>query len=157
MQRVHYNFSRFWDSHWKAHLKKISKWFWPHHIEELRYCLHARSHAKSLLLCPILCDPMDCRLPGSFVHGILQARILQWVARPFSRGSSDLGIELTPTTESPGKPQESPVLCLNEPAACIQFPWPPTSGQSPCLDRISPSLWLPFGCFLVSLWVLFFF
>ena len=38
--------------------------------------------------CPILCDPMDCRPPGSSVHGILQARILDWVAIPFSRGSS---------------------------------------------------------------------
>ena len=35
-----------------------------------------------------LCDPMDCRLPGSPVHGILQARILDWVSIPFSRGSS---------------------------------------------------------------------
>ena len=35
-----------------------------------------------------LCDPMDCRLLGSSVHGILQARILEWVAIPFSRGSS---------------------------------------------------------------------
>ena len=35
-----------------------------------------------------LCDPMDCRPPGSSVHGILQARILEWVAIPFSRGSS---------------------------------------------------------------------
>ena len=38
--------------------------------------------------CPILCDPMDCRLPGSSVHGFLQVRILEWVAIPFSRGSS---------------------------------------------------------------------
>ena len=35
-------------------------------------------------LCPTLCDPMDCRLPGSSVHEILQARILEWVAIPFS-------------------------------------------------------------------------
>ena len=38
--------------------------------------------------CPTLCDPMSCSLPGSSVHGILQARILEWVAFPFSRGSS---------------------------------------------------------------------
>ena len=38
-------------------------------------------------LCPILCDPMDCSLPGSSVHGISQARILEWVAISFSRGS----------------------------------------------------------------------
>ena len=39
-------------------------------------------------LCPTLCNPMDCRLPGSYVHGIFQARIVEWVATPFCRGSS---------------------------------------------------------------------
>ena len=39
-------------------------------------------------LCYTLCDPMDCSLPGSSVHGILQARILEWVAISSSRGSS---------------------------------------------------------------------
>ena len=39
-------------------------------------------------LCPTLCNPMDGSLPGSSVHGILQARILGWVAIPFSRWSS---------------------------------------------------------------------
>ena len=38
--------------------------------------------------CPTLCDPMDYSPPGSSVHGILQARILEWVAMSFSRGSS---------------------------------------------------------------------
>ena len=38
--------------------------------------------------CPILCDPMECSPPGSSVLGILQARILEWVAIPFSRESS---------------------------------------------------------------------
>ena len=45
-------------------------------------------HAKSLQSCPTLCDSMDCRPPGSSVHGILQARILEWVAMPSSRESS---------------------------------------------------------------------
>ena len=45
-------------------------------------------HAKTLQLCPALCDPMDCSLPNSSVRGILQARILEQVAIPFSRGSS---------------------------------------------------------------------
>ena len=44
--------------------------------------------AKSLQSCPTLCDPMDCSLPGSSVHGIFQARILKWVAISISRGSS---------------------------------------------------------------------
>ena len=44
-------------------------------------CMHAQS-------CPTLCDPMDYSLPGSSVHGIIQARILEWVAISFSRRSS---------------------------------------------------------------------
>ena len=39
-------------------------------------------------LCPTLCHQMECSLPGYSVHGILQARILKYVAVPFSRGSS---------------------------------------------------------------------
>ena len=42
---------------------------------------------------PTLCDPMDCSLPGSSVHGIFQARILEWVAIPFSMGSSRLRLQ----------------------------------------------------------------
>ena len=38
--------------------------------------------------CVTLCNPMDCSLPGSSVHGILQVRIVEWVTIPFSRGSS---------------------------------------------------------------------
>ena len=38
--------------------------------------------------CPTLWDPMNCSPPGSSVHGILQARIMEWVATAFSRGSS---------------------------------------------------------------------
>ena len=37
--------------------------------------------------CPTLCDPMDCSPPGPSIHGILQARILEWVTISFSRGS----------------------------------------------------------------------
>ena len=51
-------------------------------------CMHAQSHLS-------LCDSMDCSLQGSSAHGISQARILNWVAIFFSRGSSHLGIEPT--------------------------------------------------------------
>ena len=47
--------------------------------------LHASSVTQS---CPVLCNPMDCSPPSSSVHGILQARILERVAMPSSRGSS---------------------------------------------------------------------
>ena len=38
--------------------------------------------------CLIICDPTDCSSLGSSIHGILQARILEWIAIPFSKGSS---------------------------------------------------------------------
>ena len=44
----------------------------------------------STQLCPTLCDPMDCNLPDSSVHGIFQARLLEWVAISSSRGFSQL-------------------------------------------------------------------
>ena len=44
-------------------------------------------HAQS---CLTLCDPMDWNPPGSSIHGILQARILEWLAISFSRGSSQI-------------------------------------------------------------------
>ena len=46
-----------------------------------------KSESEVARLCPTLCDLMDCSLLVSSVHGILQARILEWVAIPFSRGS----------------------------------------------------------------------
>ena len=49
---------------------------------------------KSFKLCPTFCDPMDYSPPGFSVCGILQARILEWVAMPFSRESSQSRIKL---------------------------------------------------------------
>ena len=58
-------------------------------------CVCARVHAKSLQSCSSLCNTMDCSPPGSSVHGILQARILEWVIMCSSKGSSKPGTELT--------------------------------------------------------------
>ena len=55
-----------------------------HYVESAKNVLCA----KSLQLCLILSSAMDCSPPGSSVHGILQARILDWVAISFSRGPS---------------------------------------------------------------------
>ena len=55
----------------------------------LLQCLHAGMlHAKLLQSCLTLCNPVDCSPPGSSLHGILQARILEWVAKISTRGSS---------------------------------------------------------------------
>ena len=52
------------------------------------YYLCVCVHAKSLQLCPTLCNLMECSLPGSSVHEILQARILEWVAMTSFRAFS---------------------------------------------------------------------
>ena len=75
-------------------------------------------HAKSLQSCPTLCDPVDCSPPGSSIHGILQARILQWVAILPPRDLPDPGVKPAPlvspaqagrffTTAQAGKPPYS--------------------------------------------------
>ena len=61
-----------------------SESLWSEQMVHLCSCMHA----KSLQSCPTLYGPMNYNPPGSSVHGILQARILEWVAMPSSRGSS---------------------------------------------------------------------
>ena len=59
--------------------------FEQHSPSEEQYIIpHMLTHAQS---CLTLCNPMDCSPPGSSVHRILQARIVEWIAIPFSRGS----------------------------------------------------------------------
>ena len=56
-------------------------------------CQKTHVRAKSLQLCPALCNPVDCSLPGFSARGIIQARKLEWVAMPSSRGFPDPEIE----------------------------------------------------------------
>ena len=68
--------------HWSWCSQEASKWR-PYISRSYFYCCSVTQS------CPTLCnDPMNCSPPGSSVHGILQARILEWVAISFSRGSS---------------------------------------------------------------------
>ena len=79
-------------SHWSEKLPRMlcldhrSVCLWNFELCHSLECV--RVHAKWLQSCLTLCDPMDCGPPGSSVHGILQARILEWVAMPSSKGSS---------------------------------------------------------------------
>ena len=66
------------------------------YFHTIGYCINVKKnilyvcvHAKSLQSCLTLCNPMNYSPPSSSVPGILQARILEWVAVPFSRGSSE--------------------------------------------------------------------
>ena len=82
--------------------------------------------AQSLQSCPTLCDPMDCSPAGSSVHGISQARVLEWVAIYFSRGSSQPRDPTQVsciagrffTAEPPGKP-----ICWYNMSLIFGVPW----------------------------------
>ena len=54
----------------------------------LLQCMTVKSESEVAQSCPTLSDPMDCSLPGSSVHGICQARVLEWGAIAFSESSS---------------------------------------------------------------------
>ena len=54
----------------------------------LLQCMKVKSESEVAQLCPTLIDPMDCSLPGSSIHGIFQARVLEWGAIAFSRHQS---------------------------------------------------------------------
>ena len=61
-------------------------------------------------LCPTLCDPMDYSPPGSFGHGIIQVRVLEWLPFPPPGDLPDPGIELIPRA-SPASARDSLPLC----------------------------------------------
>ena len=86
----------------------ISVEFLSRNIPIICYC--AQSHLT-------LCNPLDCSPPGSSVHGIFQARILEWVAISSSRGSSDPGVEpatlASPALKAdslPAEPSRNPII-----------------------------------------------
>ena len=56
----------------------------------LLQCMKVKSQSEVAQSCPTLSDPMDCSLPGSFVHGIFQPRVLEWGAIAFSEKASTL-------------------------------------------------------------------
>ena len=75
----------FW--HYKKNLnRKIFSVLWPF-SPRCTWCIHI-SKSEVTQPCANLCNPMDCSLPGSYVHGIFQASVLEWVAISFSRGFS---------------------------------------------------------------------
>ena len=101
---------------WKKYIfQRIPMWWWA--VSAL-FILSKLVFLSVMVLCGCyvnsivsLCDPMDCSLPGFSVHGILQARILEWVEIPFFRDLPNPGIEPTPPvlradsvpSEPPGK------------------------------------------------------
>ena len=70
----------------------------------LLQCIKVKSESEVAQPCPTLRDPMDCSLPGSSVHGIFQARVLEWGAIAFSRNYQEL-----PFLKVPFKKESSPL------------------------------------------------
>ena len=71
----------------------MSNFLWPHGLQygsqaSLSLTISQRVWMTAIQLCPTFSDPMDCSLPDSSVHGIVQTRILKWTSISFSRGSS---------------------------------------------------------------------
>ena len=113
--------------------------------------------AQLLQSCPTLCNPIHCSPPGSSVHGILQTRILEWVAMPSSRGSSQLR----------DRTHVSYWVCALHPLSCNRWahvpqllrPVPPRASKSQllspyattteacvpraCAPQVKPSQWEP--------------
>ena len=109
-----------------------------------KYNIHIIKSLKVKVLvtqsCPTLCNSIDCSLPGSSVHGILQARILEGVANSFSRGPSWPRIE-------PRSPTLQADSLLSEPQYKPISPCPPsiyTNSQTSLLEK-SPSLPITWG------------
>ena len=95
--------------------------------QRTRVFLYACVHAKSLQLCPTLCNSVDCSPPDSSVHGSLQARILEWVAMPSSRGSS----RPRDQTPSPVSPVLAGSFFTTEPCGSSPPVWGPLSYHYP--------------------------
>ena len=80
--------NNFYTGAWKGFLRYILIWKLSASYFVNSSNWMGESESEVAQSCPTLCDPMDCSPPGSSVHGILQARVLKWVAVSFSRGSS---------------------------------------------------------------------
>ena len=66
----------------------LQSFFWSFPFLSVSSSVVLESESKVAQSCPTLCNPMDCSLPGSIVHWIFQAKILEWVTIAFSRRSS---------------------------------------------------------------------
>ena len=108
---------------WSPHLPLcLQSWIMP----LMKPCMHVCVHAKSLQSCLTHRDPVDCSPAGSSVHGILQVRILEWVAISSSRGSSG--------------PRDQTHICCGSCIAGRFFTTEPLGNLPPLLVNISKIL-----------------
>ena len=111
----------------------------------LLQCTKVKSESEVTQSCPTLCDPMDCSLPGSSIHGIFQARVLEWgaiafsVSRPYldSIPATQIIKDLSegPCTSSPPCPGRS--FCWSS----LLLSWPTSAPNSNLRSNICPFSW----------------
>src|SRR5574340_199746 len=97
----------------------------------LLQCMKVESESEVAQSCPTLSDPMDCSLPGSSVHGIFQARVLEWGAIAFSNMLSRLVITFLPRSK------RLLISWLQSPSAVILEP---KNIKSDTVSTVSPSI-----------------
>ena len=101
-------------------------------------------------LCPTLCSPMDCRPPGSSVHGISQAGIQEWVAIPTPGDLPDPGMEPASSASAGGflavEPPGRPLGMIANAASVALAPLPPNSLLLFHQDKGSPASGPPYFC-----------
>ena len=96
-------------------------------------CLYTCSVTQS---CPTLCNPLNCSLPGSSVHGFFQERVREWVVMPSSRGSSQLRNQ--PTSHVSPRALSDPGI---DPTSQVSPAW--QAGSLPT-EPLGSSPWQPF-------------
>ena len=84
----------------------LTRWTYVGKVMSLLFNMLSAA-AKSLQSCPILCDPIDSSPPGFSVHGILQARILEWMVISFSREKVGLKLSILKTKITASGPMTS--------------------------------------------------
>ena len=110
----------------------------PYAVKPTYWHQLAMNKMKVTQLCPTLWDPMDCSPPGSSVHGILQARVLEWVAVLFSRGSSQpKDWTQSPSLQADSLPAEPPGKSKNTGVGSLSLLQGifPTQGSNPGLPH----------------------
>ena len=101
----------------------------------LLQCMKVKSQSEVTQSCLTLRDPMDCSTPGSSVHGIFQARVLEWGASAFSAmyfihsiNSVYMSIPISPSIPHPSFPLQCPCICSLYPCLCFCLPYVPFFG-----------------------------
>ena len=93
--------------------------------------MKVKSESEVAQSCPTLIDPMDCSLPGSSIHGIFQARVLEWGAIAFS-GSEREGGSIPGSRRSPGEGNGNPLQY-----SCLGSPQTEDSGRTVVCQTVS--------------------